>query len=636
MEHEAEATRIHLNEIGRQGMAWRDDVRAQRQRERQPDSRSVAEEILPSLKDMIREALGEHQKGSRAQIEEQYAVLGDRLSTFEGTISAAADVSAKKVDRLREALEARMEGLEAKMVERDRRIEQVETRVGEQERMSAELERRLRQLENPARKEEEKRSKQQEMEEAVASMVAREVRAFKDKIEELEDRLRGSEKGSSDRIESERERKGRREVVIDLVSGSGMESGGMEKARPNIRGPKVRNSGHGGGDEDDGDDDDDDDDGDDDEDGGHEGEGNDRGSGEEGEHGERNDGGEHVGKGQGDGLGDEDEKRGMGKKQGRKQLMATETPDTKLVWETNMTVKDTGYYMHRGRTKRMTTAYDQLRDEEGEEWTGDLPKLTMEDNKRVKCYLLWCQKVYTQALREGRRVDLMYPPEPYRSVQRRWIEKNFKVRRLSEERGVDLIAARRFQEGAMLGFYSGYVVCLPKPTRASSTGDVLDEVARANPYLMHIQGNMFITPFPPTSQDPMHAGERRGLEETTEHIFCFMNENIQNPEKSKVKPTRETLALTTIAMIKNGNVIDMNYGSKEDSVVYDVVRLGRMRVPEGGVETGGAIVGGGRQRRGDGHCNTNNQDRSVGHEGGDQNAATESHSRVKGEIDGRG
>jgi len=129
----------------------------------------------------------------------------------------------------------------------------------------------------------------------------------------------------------------------------------------------------------------------------------------------------------------------------------------------------------------------------------------------------------------------------------------------------------------MLGFYSGYVICLPKPNRTSAAGDVSDDVARANPYLMHIQGNMFITPFPPTAHDPMHVGERKSLDEITEHVFCFMNENVHDPEKSKVKPTRDTLALTATSMIKNGSIVDMNYCAKEESVVYEVIRLGRMR-----------------------------------------------------------
>ena len=62
----------------------------------------------------------------------------------------------------------------------------------------------------------------------------------------------------------------------------------------------------------------------------------------------------------------------------------------------------------------------------------------------------------------------------------------------------------------------------------------------------------------------MHTGEKRSLDETTEHIFCFMNENVHDPEKLKVKHTREMLALTATSMIKNGSIVDMNYCAQED------------------------------------------------------------------------
>ena len=159
----------------------------------------------------------------------------------------------------------------------------------------------------------------------------------------------------------------------------------------------------------------------------------------------------------------------------------------------------------------------------------------------------------------------------------RWVERNFALKKLTKDRGVDLVASRRFQEGAMLGFYSGYVVCLPKPTKSSLAGDINHEVARANPYLMHIQADMFVTPFPPSTHDPMHTGKRKRLDENTDHVFCFMNENIQDPESSKVKPMRDTLTLVAIKGIKNGSVVDMNYSAREDSVVYEDIRIGRIQ-----------------------------------------------------------
>jgi hypothetical protein len=102
-------------------------------------------------------------------------------------------------------------------------------------------------------------------------------------------------------------------------------------------------------------------------------------------------------------------------------------------------------------------------------------------------------------------------------------------------------------------------------------------VARANPYLMHIQADMFVTPFPPSAHDPTHTGKRKRLDEDTDHVFCFMNENIQDPESSKVKPMRDILTLVAIKGIKNGSVIDMNYSAREDSVVYEDIRIGRIR-----------------------------------------------------------
>ena len=104
-----------------------------------------------------------------------------------------------------------------------------------------------------------------------------------------------------------------------------------------------------------------------------------------------------------------------------------DVPDTKR----NMRIEDIMFYLHRGRAKTVTTAYDELHGEDEEEWQGDLPRLTMEDNRRLKCYLLWCQKKYKQAAREGTRLDLKYPPEPYRSVQRTWAERNFTLKRLN-------------------------------------------------------------------------------------------------------------------------------------------------------------------------------------------------------------
>jgi hypothetical protein len=40
---------------------------------------------------------------------------------------------------------------------------------------------------------------------------------------------------------------------------------------------------------------------------------------------------------------------------------------------------------------------------------------------------------------------------------------------------------------------------------------------------------------------------------------------------------RDTLTLVAIKGIKNGSVIDMNYSAREDSVVYEDIRIGRIR-----------------------------------------------------------
>jgi hypothetical protein len=178
---------------------------------------------------------------------------------MEGMIAGTAETSAKKVDMLREALEARMQAMESKMAERDRKVERVEHRVGEQERISAELERRLQQLESPLRREEERRAQRQTMEETVTHMISEEMRVFQRRIDELEGRLKGAEMGGHGRRGMGRERV-RMEEVIDLVSDSREEEGMLTRVRgpPVIKHMKMRSGGHGGGD-DGGDDYDDDD-----------------------------------------------------------------------------------------------------------------------------------------------------------------------------------------------------------------------------------------------------------------------------------------------------------------------------------------------------------------------------------------
>ena len=74
---------------------------------------------IPDLRDDIRETLQEHQRGNQATMAQHYEAFVGRLNGMGKAITAAAEVSAAKVDCLREALEARMQDMEMKSVLRD-------------------------------------------------------------------------------------------------------------------------------------------------------------------------------------------------------------------------------------------------------------------------------------------------------------------------------------------------------------------------------------------------------------------------------------------------------------------------------------------------------------------------------------
>ena len=363
---------------------------------------------MPNIMELIRETLQDHQKSNQATMQElqqefqrsnqvdreqqqammaqQYGVFGERLDRMGEVITSAAETSAARWSQLNDTFEARIQEVETRAAIRDEKVAEMESRIQRQERISAEFDKRMGQLEDPHKQAAKRKEEKVEMERIVAALVAQETREMRERVVELE--------RTRDRI-SRLESLSRAERTEDVRSGM------HELTRNEREGDRTKKvtmmmtkgGGKGGpGDEDDEDGGDDHDVSGDE----HKGPKNDEDAGDSADSGEGT--------------------LGRQSRQAKKEVHKgahEDVPDTKMMWERNMRIEDIMFYMHRGRAKTVTTAYDELHGEDEEEWQGDLPRLTMEDNRRLKCYLLWCQKKYKQAAREGTRLDLKYPPEPY-------------------------------------------------------------------------------------------------------------------------------------------------------------------------------------------------------------------------------